>query len=352
MCSRNRSPRLAQRGFGIVEMLVAAVVGMLAVAAITAVFWSSEGQKRTITGGADASENGLIALAMMERDLRMAGLGLMDVQCTVVYGFNAKTGGLFAFVPIPVTIGRNAPTAGSDTVELVYSASAFATLPTQLSIPMTAPNGAVQLMNGQGFGQGNLILLSEGSKPCSLVQASAEPTRVGMYWNVAHNPSDAFPFNDPPAATFPATGYQTGAIVVNMGDMARRQYFVQSGRLMQQDMNLPVSAGPVVNPVPIADGIVAIRAEYGRDTDGDGYINVFDVAVPASVREVVAIKLAVVARSGQLEKTAVSPATIPLWSGGTVANGGAIALDAAAQQYRYKVYQTTIPLRNVIWGDN
>ena len=59
MHARVRLPRSAARGFGIVEMLVAAVVGMLAVAAITAVFWSSEAQKRTITSGSDASENEL-----------------------------------------------------------------------------------------------------------------------------------------------------------------------------------------------------------------------------------------------------------------------------------------------------
>jgi type IV pilus assembly protein PilW len=352
MCQQNRSTRSLQRGFGIVEMLVAAVVGMLAVAAITAVFWSSEGQKRTITRGADASENALIALAMMERDLRMAGLGLMEIGCTVVNGFNAKTGATFSFNPVPVTITRDAPAAGSDTVELVYSAASFGTLPTQLSSPMSTPGADLQLMNGQGFAQGNVILVSEGSKPCSLVQASAAPTRSGFYWNIVHNVDDAYPFNNPPAASFPATGYQTGAIVVNMGPMVRRQYFIQNGHLMQQDMSLPVSTGPVVNPVPIADGIVTVRAQYGRDTDGDGYINVFDVTPPASARDVIAIKVAVVARSGQLEKTAVSPATIALWSGGTVANGGAIALDATAQQYRYKVYQTTIPLRNVIWGDN
>jgi type IV pilus assembly protein PilW len=137
-----------------------------------------------------------------------------------------------------------------------------------------------------------------------------------------------------------------------MGTIARRQYFVQNGRLMMQDMNLAVSAVPPVNPVPIADNIVTVRAQYGRDTDGDGYVNVYDVTAPAAPRNVVAIQIAVVARSGQLEKNAVAPTTLQLWNGGTVANGGAIPLDTAAQQYRYKVYQTTVPLRNVIWGDN
>src|SRR4051812_22699206 len=81
------------RGFGIVEVLVAMVVGMLAVAAITAVFWSSEAQKRTITSGADASENGLVALSPLERDARVAGLGLMEIACTAVNGSNANAGG-------------------------------------------------------------------------------------------------------------------------------------------------------------------------------------------------------------------------------------------------------------------
>jgi type IV pilus assembly protein PilW len=136
-----------------------------------------------------------------------------------------------------------------------------------------------------------------------------------------------------------------------MGGMGRRQYFVEGARLMLLDLNLPVSAVAPVNPVMVADGIISIRAQYGKDTDNDGYINEYNNAPPANVREVVAVRLAVVARSVQLEKTAVSPATLELWTGGTTANGGAIALTPEEQLYRYKVYQTTVPLRNVIWAN-
>jgi type IV pilus assembly protein PilW len=349
MSARMRLHRSRARGFGILEMLVAAVVGMLAVAAITAVFWSSEAQKRTITGGSDASENGLIALATIERDLRVAGLGLMEIGCTVVNGNNASAGGAFSFNPMPVIITRDAPAAGTDQLDVVYSASPFGNLSTQLATPWSSPSSAVGVFNGQGFASGDVLLVAQGALPCSLMQASAAPVRAGLSWSVLHNAGAGFPFNDPPAGTFPVGGYATGAIVVNMGSIARHQYSVQNGRLMMQDLSLPVSS---VNPVPVADGIIAVRAQYGRDTDGDGYVNVYDVTAPASARNVIAMQVAVVARSSQLEKTAVSPSTLQLWSGGTVANGGAIALNAAAQKYRYKVYQTTVPLRNVIWGDN
>jgi type IV pilus assembly protein PilW len=136
-----------------------------------------------------------------------------------------------------------------------------------------------------------------------------------------------------------------------MGSMVRRQYFVQGGQLMMRDLNLPVGAAPL-NPVPIADGVVAIRARYGLDTNNDGYIDVYDNTAPAEARALVAVQVAVVARSAQLERTPVSPATLTLWTGGTVANGGALTLDEAAQRYRYRVYHTTAPLRNVIWTND
>jgi type IV pilus assembly protein PilW len=339
------------RGFGLVELMVAMLVGMLAVAAITAVFWSSEGQKRTITSGADASENGLIALSTMERDLRVAGLGLVGLGCTIVAANNNVAGGVFSFNPLPATIDRDAPAAGSDTVGVTYSASAFANIPTRLAQPMAAPAAKLDVVNGDGFTRGSIILIAEAPHPCVLVQASADGTNVGPYWTIPHEALDDFPFNHPPAANFPVAGYSTAARIVNMGTMVRRQYFVQGGQLMMQDLNLPVGAAPV-NPVPIADGVVAIRARYGRDTNSDGYIDLYDVTAPAEARELVAVQIAVVARSVQLEKTPVTPATLPLWNGGTVANGGALGLDETAQRYRYRVYQTTVPLRNVIWTND
>ena len=68
-----------------------------------------------------------------------------------------------------------------------------------------------------------------------------------------------------------------------------------------------------------------------------------------------------VTRSGQLERDVVTPGNPPgslvLWNGGTIANGGALdlpptgPLGLSAKNYRYKIYQTTIPLRNVLWNN-
>ena len=149
-----------------------------------------------------------------------------------------------------------------------------------------------------------------------------------------------------------------------MGQMVDRTYLVQNGNLVVRDNNQPIVLD--INPLVLVNGIVAIRAQYGRDTTvpPDGFVDSYDnnataptsLSTPAEIAsrqtEVVSIRLAVVARSGQQERENVSPDPVILWSGGTLStvplgNGGALSLD---RTYRYKVYQTIIPLRNVVWN--
>ncbi len=352
--SNTRTFAGAAAGFGLVELMVAVVIGLMAILAIMSVFVTSESQKRTLTGGADAQQNALISLVTIERDLRVAGLGVVALGCASIDAYNAAlTPSAFSFGPMPVSIAFDTPAVGTDTLVIVHSASAFGNVPTKLGAAMASSDAVLSAANGDGFFHGDVIMVSEPSKGCSLLQASADGASDGTTWTVQHDAAAGYPFN-PPAGTnvFPVGGYPTGARVTNMGALVRREYFVQGASLMMRNLNLPDSTAAPLNPTAIVEGIVAIRAQYGRDTNADGYIDVYDKTAPADAAGLVAVRIAVVARSGQLEKTAVSPATLPLWNGGTIADGGAIALDATAQQYRYKVHQTTVPLRNVIWNNN
>ena len=57
------------------------------------------------------------------------------------------------------------------------------------------------------------------------------------------------------------------------------------------------------------------------------------------------MRFAIVARSPQYERDIVTSAA-PSWAAG---NSASITLDGDWQHYRYRVFQTTVPLRNVIW---
>jgi hypothetical protein len=110
----------------------------------------------------------------------------------------------------------------------------------------------------------------------------------------------------------------------------------------------------------LADDIVQIKAQYGVDTNADGVLDGWQTALPASPQtSVLALRLVLVARSAQPEKprsgnladACDATTAAPVWSGGTLDLSGNLALGGGDtwQCYRYKPFETTVPLRNVIW---
>ena len=82
----------------------------------------------------------------------------------------------------------------------------------------------------------------------------------------------------------------------------------------------------------------------------------------ADWRQVLAVRIAIVARSAQFEKEDVTRGN-PLWDvGATVTVAGSAACGSSRcltlkvddepdwQRYRYKVFDTVIPLRNLLWN--
>ena len=374
---QRRSRHHAWRGFSLVEIMVSVVVGMLGILVIMQVFLVAEGQKRTTTGGADAQENGLMAMFTLERELRTAGLGLVGLGCTTVNSFNVnRVPPNYSFNPWPVTIARDTTrnaagnvvaAPGTDMITLLYSDSPFGNIPTTLTSGVATSNQKFTVVNGDGFEVGNLAMISESPKACTLTEISQAKEANGSSWDLRtsglpYNP----PVNNSPPAPPAPPGYGAGARLTNMGSLINHEYYVRDNNLMMRDVDLPNSA---TNPIALVSGVVAIRAQYGWDTNADGYVDAYNNTSPAAAADVIrisAVQLAVVARSGQQEKIPVAgpcnPVVLPtdltsscnlvLWSGGTTANGGLITLDATARKYRYKIYQTTIPLRNVLWGNN
>src|SRR5690606_20336618 len=62
-------------GLSLVELMVALVIGMLAIIVVMQVFALSEGSRRTITSGSDATNSGALALVTLHRQARQAGFG-------------------------------------------------------------------------------------------------------------------------------------------------------------------------------------------------------------------------------------------------------------------------------------
>ena len=162
--------------------------------------------------------------------------------------------------------------------------------------------------------------------------------------------------------------------------------------------SLTVSNAFVIDPstkapqvTPVADNIVQMRAQYGLDDGiadgsvkfnpaggvaGDGLVDrfvpadTFNVMAPQPWNRLITLRLAVVARSALTEKPRGSngtncdattdgtegpsvPDTRPAWAGGLIDVSATGDPNPASplhwKCYRYRVFETTVPLRNWIW---
>ena len=374
------------RGFGLVELMIAVVLGMLSTVIIFQVFATFEGRRRSTTSGMDATESGLMGLLAIERESRHAGLGLIgygrgserQIVCRSINSYAVATGLTTANIqPLRIVDGG----AGSDELELVYGSSPFAATPARLNtaVMTSDPAGTLTVSNaasGNMFAVGDFIVVSEPAqptKPCALLRVTGQFTNAAGV-HIEHASTD--PANPPVATNIfpvaPTFGYQTTAsnpaLVINLGTIQRIRYRIVGNSL--EVMDLAAGTAEI-----IADGVVAIQAQYGvtanaASPDISAWVNAtggtWANPTAADVARIKAVRVAVIARAALAEREDVTNATCTT-RGGTVNAGPCAWIDDSVsdpapaidlsglgsdwRRFRYRVYETVIPLRNVIWGD-
>lgn len=364
-----KTPSKSCRGFSLVEVMVGMIIGLLGIIVIFQVFAVSEGYKRTTTSGGDAQQSGALAVFSMERDLRMAGYGINTTAlmgCTVnAYNAGLPAPGTFSFQLVPVVITPGAGTT-PDSITVTYGSSDLTMAPTQLTQNMPSPSSTFKVANRFGVQPGDLVIAAEPGKPCTLAEVTNVPGTPGQTDNVIHNNGTYTSANGQTvnaSYNYPSglgTSYTTNGSLFDIGSTPiNNTYSIDSRGELVRTTNLGTGGA-----TPIADGIVQLRAQYGMD-DGvnngtvnhstyvasDGIVDRYTNAAPANWTQVIAVRFALVARSGLMEKpnptTGVCDTTTasPAWNGGTLD----LSADPNWQCYRYKTFQTTVPLRNMIW---
>lgn len=381
------------RGFTLVEIMVALVIGMLGIVVMMQMFAMFEGQKRTTSGGDDAISGGSVALYDLQRDIQRSGWGTSAINiigCNVA-GLVAG-GGSVPFVPVTINSSLiPAGDANTDTL-LVVSGNGNATVE-GAQLLAAAPAGATvyTVRAPMDFYDAD----TTDGLPVRVV--AGVQTRVAGTCNLTSTNISAQPTASSvtvSVASGLATALAAGDRLFLLGDNpVVRVYAIRGGNLTVCDWRVNdcsaaanTSDGSVW--VPVASGIVSLRAEYGRDTATagmDGVLDVWDRSIPTTatpisttaaknmeacaIARIVSVRLALVARSSQPEKTAdwpnltqhVTPAA-PLWEGSNLVaqavnptEAGVVAISLPSpdpswptwQDFRYKVFQTVVPLRNI-----
>lgn len=380
MNHNNKHATHYQTGFSLVEVMVGLVIGLLATLVITQVFSVFEGQKRTTTGTADAQTNGGIALYNMQREIQMAGYGLLPtdqsaVNCTTLT-IDAATG-IGDISPATVTDGGTA--GGSDSITIRYATSDAGGIP----YPITGnPTGSdIPVNNHLGCQTGDIAVAMNGSN-CFLTSVT------GL--SAAPPPAPA----SAPQATITLqdiSGAVNGASLACLGTWREITYRVNGGNLERCELAAAIANGgdcslvtPNANFVTSVTGIVNIQAQYGIGNLAAAnpnrvvqWVNAEGAWVPpvfANRSRIKAVRVAVVARNSLFEKeevtksyagkacdslTSDTPSGVCSWSGSSAAPdiaSPAPAIDLSGDpdwlHYRYRVFETIIPLRNVIWSRN
>jgi type IV pilus assembly protein PilW len=251
----------------------------------------------------------------------------------------------------------------------------------------------VRVKSTYGFRPGDLILLSETGatgKNCSIVEVTSVigdelRHQSGPYTLGTGGAQVTARFNKPAGlglvyGTVPVTNvYNLG----NLYDTAGMTLPVHTTWFISNNALATTAVFVVSPPSQIADNIVHMRALYGLDDGvdngtvtystlfvaGDGLVDRFvDGNTVPDWRYVIAVRLVVVARSAQPEIPANgrgapcdTTAALPTWSG-TAWSGAPwlfnTRLDLSTpadtptnnwQCYRYKTFETTVPVRNWIW---
>lgn len=361
MSSRIATPR--QRGFSIIELMVAIAISLVATLVIFETFAVSEGIKRTSTSGGDAQQNGAMALYMVEREVRMAGYGVNNANllgCTINV-YDKVDDDVYDFPLAPVVIEPGATDKDPDTLTTMIGGSDLLVDSVKLTQPMASPAALYMVDNRYGFMPGDLVIAYEEGKECTLAQVTKTPNDAGQAKNIIHEDAN---YIDPQGYNVPARynkpgglgiSYTTDGFLFNLGQSPQRNIYRIVDNRLEVERTLSTTDTNV-----IADQIVQMKALYGKD-DGsgggvanDGMVDGYSNSAPIDAddwRQVLAVRLAIVARSAQperpIEDGGVCDITtaFPTWVGGDID----VSADDNWRCYRYRVFETVVPLRNLIW---
>lgn len=360
------------RGFSIIEIMVGLTVSLIATLVIFQMYVAFEGQKRSTTTGADAAENGMIALFTIDRDARMAGTGVANVDllsCTSIYSYfddGAKEyspapgfGDTGALMPVHIVDGGGA----ADTVSFTYGNSVRSGISTTLSKTMSPTASELNVVSTAGFRTGDLVIVVQNGN-CTVMQITQVQSSA---YKLNREPGKAPSYNPPAtyqnAETWPA--YTAGAQVFSLGGgIAQHTYSVgTSGPTSALMSQRPTDVAPIAT----VGGIVSLKAQYGVAPSNSQQVNCWvnatknnqcdtsDWSNPSSanILRIKAVRIAVVARSALSEKaigdSCATTASPPIsWTGGPTID---LSADPNWSCYRYKTYQTITPFRNVLWAN-
>ena len=351
----------SQRGFSLVELMVAMTIGFVILAGIGYLYLESRQSFRAMDNLSRMQESPRYALEVMSRDIRMAGYrgcasstgdfhNTLNTSSASAYNFalplNGYDGGAAGWTPaLPTDTGGLSTLgllAGTDAI-ILRSATGGGTSVTKQ--PGGNSSADLQITTPNDLAINDIVMVSN-CKASTVFQVTNKNVN-GTNQNVVHNAGAGSGVAAPGNASkdlvenYAASG---GEII----KMQSKTFFIRESASstaankrysLWQFENYKVAAGGGDNPAEIADGVENMQVLYGIDTDGDGVINDSVGYVKAGAvtnwNQVAAVRISLLVAGG--DDNVATAAQTYTYDGGSVTAG-----DKRLRQ----VFTTTVSVRN------
>lgn len=384
--------RMAQRGFTLIELMVAMAVGLIVALAVTGMMVVSQSHERLTTSANESSQSGAFATTIFDNAIRSAGAGFSQYWNRGVMGcrlhakhdgaqvlprtdalpppFTDVMGGAAGVANLrlaPLLIGQGQSTGGSDVLIAMSGMANVGDVPRAVR---SYADNKLFLENTVSLRENDVLLVSrEGTTDCILTQVKGEvspfediPGKTvvslgGSYFNTASADGtvtlSTLALNSAGRTTFSGIG---------SADTLQMQVFgVGTDRVLYRHDLLQASGQDASEAM--AEGVVALRAAYAVDPNvdkpgsarattwqapsGDYALDKLVAEYPpAKMRSIVAVRISMLLRTNARQRQQVADARYTLLKG--LSGASAVNLSDADRYYAHRIVETTIPLRSMM----
>jgi type IV pilus assembly protein PilW len=280
--------RSVQRGLTLIELMIALVLGLLLVIAMSAVFVSSSMSRREVQMSADVIENGRYGIDILNRELTQAGF----------YGTLANPAGTLNDMCSTITAG--APANWRDSL-LIHASGLNNTDANPACLTRKAGTDAIFIQRASTCRLGETGCGAEVPTTQAYIQVSSCGTEYSTTPYVVDLGG---------ASTFTLKGKDCTSVSTEKRRLVRRVYFISTNDELR---SMDITPAGAQTPVTLVEGIEQMQIEYAIDGSGDGSVDTFtSTPTAAEWPNVIGVRLWLLAKSTETSRNAAAAMTFTM----------------------------------------
>ena len=279
------------KGYTLVELMVAMVIGLILTAGILQLFVSNKQTYRVTENMSRLQENGRFAMFFLTKDIRMADFwGCRSQELNIQNNLDPAGGNYDSNLHL-FTNTVDGTDGVTDTITLRGAMDNAVSVTTPF---MNTASAVLKVNSSNGLEQGDIILVSDCAKGDIVQISNNNPSSSG---NIVHNTGNATqPGNFNPSSCSGGNAhclskqYDDKASVFKLGV---KEYSIQNTGPSGENALFRNING--AGAQELVEGIENMQILYGEDTDGDGAANYYKASGSVDMDKVVSVRVSLVA---------------------------------------------------------